>query len=238
MPEHHAAADEHALMQEITAPLANLPNDPVRVAADVEFPLVLRGYDRIAVDAYVRRTSQLVAELHATHSPEAAVRRALERVGEQTAGVLQRAHETAETITAQSRAEADDRLEVARLEAAQIKASAETQLKELDADTDRIWAERRRIVDDARELARKLLELADAAAERFPAEETAPAPAAPAEETAPMPPEGVAPMPAEPPAALGEEAVTERPLRPEADGSGEPTAILKPAEATDEEAAP
>lgn len=172
MPEHNAAASEHALMQEITAPLANLPDDPVLTNADVEFPLTLRGYDRIAVDAYVKQTSQLVAELQATRSPEAAVRRALERIGEQVSSVLQRAHETAETITSQSRAEAEDRLELARLEAAQIKASAEAQLKELDADTDRIWAERHRIVGDARELARELLQLADSAAERFPPEES------------------------------------------------------------------
>lgn len=171
MPEHNVAAEEQALMAEITVPLANLPDDPVGVAADAQFPIALRGYDRIAVDAYVRKTSQLVAELQATHSPEAAVRRALERLGEQTAGVLQRAHDTAEAITTQSRAEAEDRLERARLEAAQIKASAEAQLKELDADTDRIWAERDRIVQDARDLAQRLLRLADDAAERFPAEE-------------------------------------------------------------------
>ena len=171
MPEHKAAASEHALMQEITAPLARLPEDPARVAADVDFPVVLRGYDRIAVDAYVKRCGQVVAELQSARSPEAAVRRALERVGEQVADVLQRAHETAETITVQSRAEAEDRLELARLEAAQIVASAQTQLKELDADTDRIWSERHRIVSDARELARQLVELADAAAERFPPED-------------------------------------------------------------------
>ena len=51
--------------------------------ADVDFPVVLRGYDRVAVDAYVRRASQLVAELNAGRSPQAAVRRALERVGEE-----------------------------------------------------------------------------------------------------------------------------------------------------------
>jgi vacuolar-type H+-ATPase subunit I/STV1 len=170
MPEHSEASSEHALLQEITGPLATLPEDPVPVAADVDFPIVLRGYDRIAVDAYVRKTSQLVAELQATRSPEAAVRRALERVGEEVSGVLQRAHETAEQITAQSRREAEDRLEAARLEALEITASAAERVKELDAETDRVWAERLRIVEDARELARQLLALADSAAERFPAE--------------------------------------------------------------------
>jgi uncharacterized protein with HEPN domain len=206
MPEHNAAASEHALMQEITAPLANLPDDPVRTSADVEFPLTLRGYDRIAVDAYVKQTSQLVAELQATRSPEAAVRRALERIGEQVSSVLQRAHETAETITSQSRAEADDRLELARLEAAQIKASAEAQLKELDADTDRIWAERHRIVSDARELARELLQLADSAAERFPPEESEAASNGESEDA------GRGAPPAGRVEAPDGEAVTERPL--------------------------
>ena len=168
MPDQSKASTEHALMQDVTAPLATLPDDPVPVAADVDFPIVLRGYDRDAVDAYVQRTSQLVAELQATRSPEAAIRRALERVGEEVAGILQRAHETAVQITAQSRSEAEDRLETARQEAAQVIGRAEERVRELDAETDRIWAERHRIVEDTRELARELLTLTDSAADRFP----------------------------------------------------------------------
>ena len=160
-------------MQEITAPLATLPEDPVPQVSAVDFPVVLRGYDRIAVDAYVRKTSQLVAELQATRSPEAAVRRALERVGAEVSGILQRAHDTAEQITATSRREAEDRLNTARQEATNITAAAETRVKELDAETDRIWAERHRIVQDTHELARQLVGLAESAAERFPAEEVA-----------------------------------------------------------------
>jgi hypothetical protein len=169
MPDQSSAASEHALIQEITAPLATMPDDPVSLTADVHFPVALRGYDRIAVDAYVRQTSQLVAELQATRSPEAAIRRALERVGEQISGILQRAHDTAEQITTQSRREAEDRLEVGRREAARITADAEQRLKDLDAETDRIWAERRQIVEDTRELATQLLGLTDSAADRFPA---------------------------------------------------------------------
>jgi ElaB/YqjD/DUF883 family membrane-anchored ribosome-binding protein len=174
MPDQSSAATEHALMQEITAPLATLPDNPLSEAADVHFPVALRGYDRIAVDAYVRQTSQLVAELQATRSPEAAVRRALERVGEQISGILQRAHDTAEEITAQSRSEAEDRLEEARREATRITASAEERLKDLDAETDRIWAERQQIVEDTRELARQLTGLTDSAADRFPAADETP----------------------------------------------------------------
>ncbi len=168
MPDQSSAATEHAILQEITAPLETLPDDPV-AAVQADFPSTLRGYDRMAVDAYVAQTSRLVAELQATRSPEAAVRRALERVGEQISGVLQRAHETAEQITTQSRSEAEERLEQSRLEAAEIAASAQQKVDDLDADTDRIWSERNRIVDDARDLASQLLALADTAAEQFPA---------------------------------------------------------------------
>lgn len=168
MPDQSSASTEHALMQEITAPLATLPDDPVPAVADVEFPSALRGYDRLAVDAYVQRTSRLVAELQATRSPDSAIRRALERVGEEVSGILQRAHDTAGKITAQSRSEAEDRLETARQEAAQIVQRAEDRVRELDAETDRIWAERHRIVEDTRELAGQLLTLTDSAADRFP----------------------------------------------------------------------
>jgi ribosomal 50S subunit-associated protein YjgA (DUF615 family) len=171
MPDQHEASTEHALIQEIAAPLATLPDDAVSVAADPQFPVVLRGYDRIAVDAYVKRTTQLVAELQATHSPEAAVRRALERVGEEISGILQRAHEAAELITSRSRAEAEERLERARQEAHELNVDAARRVKDLDAETDRIWAERRRIVADVNELAQKLTDLAESALERFPPEE-------------------------------------------------------------------
>jgi cell division initiation protein len=171
MPDESKAATEHALLQEITAPLGTLPDDPLPDVSEVEFPVAMRGYDRLAVDAYVRRTSQLVAELQATRSPEAAVRRGLERVGEEVAGILQRAHEAASQITAQSRSEAEDRLERSRQEATKITESAERRLRELDAETDRIWAERQRIVEDAQQLAQQLLSLAQSAAERFPAAE-------------------------------------------------------------------
>jgi hypothetical protein len=168
MPDQHAAATEHDLLTTITEPLRKLPDDPLAVVA-VDFPIALRGYDRIAVDAYVEHTAQLVAELQATRSPEAAVRRAIERVGEEISGILKRAHDTADEITARSRSEAEERLELARHEAIEITAQAELRVKELDAETERIWAERHSIVVDARELAGRLTELAESALERFPA---------------------------------------------------------------------
>jgi cell division septum initiation protein DivIVA len=215
MPDQSSAASEHALIQEITAPLATLPDDPVSLAADVDFPIVLRGYDRLAVDAYVRRTSQLVAELQATRSPEAAVRRALERVGGEITGILQRAHETAEDITARSRSEAEDRLEMARREAVELVASAERRVRELDDETERIWAERHRIVDDTRDLAAQLLALAHSAAERFPADE---------EDTA----SEEEPVAGEKPVAAAEPRAAFEPAVEPLDDTGEPTLESEP----------
>jgi glyoxylase-like metal-dependent hydrolase (beta-lactamase superfamily II)/vacuolar-type H+-ATPase subunit H len=186
MPDQTSAAKEHAIMQEITAPLADLPQDPVGTVANQDFPIVLRGYDRVAVDAFVKHTAQLVAELHATRSPEGAVRRALERVGGEVSSILQRAHDTAQEITAKSRSEAEDRMDTARREATELIRAAERRVEELDADVDRIWAERDRIVADVRKLSEELELLAGAAATRFPAapEETEPLGPEPTEDVA------------------------------------------------------
>jgi cell division initiation protein len=173
MPDEHKAADEHALIREVTEPLERLPEHPLGDVASPEFPIALRGYDRNAVDAYVAKVSQLVAELEATRVPEAAIRRALERVGDETAGILKRAHETAHELAARSRIEAEDRLERARAEADEIVASARSSLRGLDEDTDRVWAERTKLLEDTRRLADELLAVAERGIERFPPEEPA-----------------------------------------------------------------
>ncbi len=172
MPDRSTAAKEHAITQDLSALPPTQVRERVEPVLEAEFPVVRRGYDRDAVDAYVIRTRQIVAELQATRTPDSAVRRALERVGEEVSGILSRAHETAEEITAQSRIDADERLQRAIREAHEITATAKAQLRDLDADADRIWSERQKIIEDARALAEELLSLADTAAERFaPVEE-------------------------------------------------------------------
>jgi DivIVA domain-containing protein len=88
-----------------------------REIRDVSFPAAVRGYERRAVDAYVERVNRVIAELEVGSSPQAAVRHALDRVGEQTSGVLQRAREAAEQITATALAEAEEITSTARAEA-------------------------------------------------------------------------------------------------------------------------
>src|SRR5206468_4081137 len=67
---------------------------------DVSFGSAIGGYNRNDVDSYVERVNRLIAELEISRSPEKAVQLALERVGEQTAGILQDAQEAAEKLTA------------------------------------------------------------------------------------------------------------------------------------------
>ena len=94
-------------------------NKVPREIRDVSFPMAVRGYERRAVDAYVERVNRVIAELEVGSSPQAAVRHALVRVGEQTSGVLQRAREAAEEITAAALAEAEEITSSARAEAEQ-----------------------------------------------------------------------------------------------------------------------
>jgi DivIVA domain-containing protein len=110
------------------------PSERGDVAADirdVSFPLSVRGYDRSAVDAYVDRVQDVVADLEATHSPEAAVRQALADVGERTKGVLSQAGETAEQIILAARREAEENTARAREEAEQVVAEAKAEASAL-----------------------------------------------------------------------------------------------------------
>ncbi len=134
----------------------------------VSFPAAIRGYDRDAVDDYVERVNRLIAELEISRSPESAVKHAVAQVSEETRGILERAHETAEEITARSRARADDRIQEAEREAAKIREAAEARVRELDADAEAIWAERMRLISDMRDIAERLTGVADDAAARFP----------------------------------------------------------------------
>jgi DivIVA domain-containing protein len=97
---------------------------------DVSFPPAVRGYDRRAVDAYVKRVNTVIAELEVSRSPQAAVRHALDRVGRQTSGILQQARESADEISASAWAEADRTTARANERAEEISAKANAEAQE------------------------------------------------------------------------------------------------------------
>jgi DivIVA domain-containing protein len=134
---------------------------------EVEFPVVaMRGYDRRAVDEFVDQMIEVVSELEGRQSREAVVQRALDEVGEETAGILQRAHETADEIAARSRAQAEGRLQRAEREAEIMRRDADAYAEQVVVDTRLLWEERQRLIEDIRQLADEVLATADDAIER------------------------------------------------------------------------
>jgi DivIVA domain-containing protein len=134
---------------------------------DVAFPLAVRGYDRRAVDDFVDEVRAVVADLEARQTREGVVQKALDELGEETAGILQRAHETADEITSRSRAKADGRLHRAEREAEIVKRDADQYSEQVVADTRLLWEERQRLIEDIRQLADDVLATADDAIERL-----------------------------------------------------------------------
>ena len=153
---------------------------------DTSFPIALRGYDRDAVDAYVHEVNRIIAELQVGRSPQSAIRHALDQVSEETKGILERAHETADEITARSRSQADDRVQWAEREAREAIAAATERVHDLEADAERVWEERQALIDDVRRIAQELTAVADDAGVRFPEEPEAETAALP--ELPPLPP--------------------------------------------------
>jgi DivIVA domain-containing protein len=126
---------------------------------NVAFPVVVRGYDRHAVDAYVQRVNRVIAELEVTGSPKAAVRHAVDRVTEQTKGILQQARDSAEQITGAAEDEADRIMAEAKAEAAELVVNA-------SADSDRAKAEAEALLAAARTEAEEIVATAKADAEK------------------------------------------------------------------------
>jgi DivIVA domain-containing protein len=122
---------------------------------EVSFSVSVRGYDRRAVDAYVTRVNRLIAEREASRSPEAAVRHALEQVGEQTSGILQRVGEAVEEIAVDARQKADESTARAKDEAEETVAKATT---EADALLGRSKAEAETMLAQSRKEAAERLQ--------------------------------------------------------------------------------
>ena len=138
--------------------------DKVRAA---QFTIVMRGYDRAAVDAWREEIAQLVERLEEAQPRDAAVKRALDEVGQETSAILQRAHESADEIAARSRSQAEGRLQRAEQEAELTVREAEERVEQLEDDNRAMWEQRARLIEDMRQLADEVLNVADDALDRM-----------------------------------------------------------------------
>jgi cell division septum initiation protein DivIVA len=135
------------------------------------FPVVRSGYDRKAVDAYIGELEREIDDLRAHAPSENAVSDEIKRIGEQTAVILQTAHQQAHETRMKAQAEADKCLSDAAANAIAMNEEAKQKLRHLDSETDVVWHERVRLIEDVRNVATALFTLAEEASERFPPEE-------------------------------------------------------------------
>jgi len=134
---------------------------------EITFPVVLRGYDRHAVETWREQVAELIERLENAAPRDAAVRRALDEVGQETSAILQRAHESADDITARSRSQAEGRLQRAEREAEMTIREADERAERLEVDTQQIWRDRQRLIEEMRQLADELLGVTDDALDRI-----------------------------------------------------------------------
>lgn len=91
---------------------------------------IVGGYDRDEVDEYVAQLERRLEALEQERTPDGAVQRRLEQVGDEVAGILQRAHETADQLTQSARAEAKQLLESARRESEELRQTSQREAEE------------------------------------------------------------------------------------------------------------
>ncbi len=115
---------------------------------DVSFPAAVRGYDRHAVDAYIKRVNRVIAELKVRSSPPAAVRHALEQAEGKVQGLLQAAREAAEEITASAQQEAEQSTARAKAEAAELTVQTSAEADRVKAEAEEFAANARREADE------------------------------------------------------------------------------------------
>jgi len=133
------------------------------------FPVTALGYDRLAVDEHVAALERELDELRAHGQPPMTVTEELERIGEQTASILVVAHDKAHETTKRAEEQAERCIADAAANAVSITEEAQRRLRELDAETDSVWRERERLLEDVRAVSSALNALADQASDRFPA---------------------------------------------------------------------
>jgi DivIVA domain-containing protein len=140
--------------------------------AGKRFPTALHGYDRAAVDEHLDALERELDQLRIRRSPTGVVQAEIERLGEETSAIIKVAHEKATEITRRAQIQADKCVADAAANAVAMTEDANRKLRRLDVETDAVWAERARLLEDTRSVAGALVTLVEEAVERFPEEKS------------------------------------------------------------------
>jgi DivIVA domain-containing protein len=133
------------------------------------FPVVRRGYDPAAVEAYVAELEAELAavdrelvELRGSGAAAQEVASEIKRIGEQTSAVLMAAHDQREAILRGAREEAERCVAQATATASALTAECEARLHELEHQTELAHGERNRLLAELRTISGALAAVADA----------------------------------------------------------------------------
>ena len=130
----------------------------------------LWGYDRVQVDAFVERTASRFSALQTASVPDSAVKEKIDRVTDETNGVLQRAYEIAREVTARAERDAEVLTRSSQEEAQQLTARAQQEADALTARSQQEAAQRREAAESE---AASIVRDAEARANALDAEITA-----------------------------------------------------------------
>jgi DivIVA protein len=152
-------------------------DEPAGDGAPPRFELVRYGYNQSDVDRALSELErelavreQEVKDLRAQVKPPPSITEEIERLGEQTASILVVAHDQAHQTTRRAQEQAERCIADAAANAVAITAEAKERLRELDDETDSVWRERERLLEDTRTVSEQLATLVDEALSRFPAD--------------------------------------------------------------------
>ncbi len=112
-------------------------NGRLQALREMTFPLALRGYSRSEVDRFLGETAEWVERLVARGADATVVQHELSRVGEQTAGILAAAEDTARRMRTEAADEVERMQATTRDHAARVRAEAESYAETTRAEADR-----------------------------------------------------------------------------------------------------
>lgn len=144
-----------------------------RVIAELQAGRSPQSAVRYALEQVSEETRSILQQAHDTADQvtfksrhEASER--METAERESAAMLDAAQREADELRDAAEREADELRAAAEREADALRAAADRRVREAEDEVAAIWQERERLVEDARDVAARLAEVADAAAEREP----------------------------------------------------------------------
>ncbi len=123
-------------------------SDRIEEMKSIQFPVVMRGYDRYVVDAYISDLREWLESGGEDEARREVIRSEMERVGERTGSVLSDAQRIADELQAETTEAVTAQRAEAGAEVTKLRAEASEEVAKLRADVDEEVAARRKEADE------------------------------------------------------------------------------------------